>query len=59
MAFWIDHVVFYLLVLLLGRSVELLESGGVKRVVTRPWVRREWGHSLDPWLVLRGPPNPL
>ena len=29
--------------LLLGRSVQLLGSGGVKRVVTGPWVRRERG----------------
>ena len=34
---------FYLLVLLLGRSLEFLGSGGVTRVVTGPWVCREWG----------------
>ena len=27
----------------MDRSVQLLGSGGVKRVVTGPWVRREWG----------------
>ena len=54
---WLDHVVFYLLVLLLTRSVQLLGSGGVGRVVTGPWVRGEWGPVRirgSSW----GPPNP-
>ena len=34
---------FYLLLLLVVRFVEFLGSGGVKRVVTGPWVRRDSG----------------
>ena len=48
---------FYLLVLLLGPSVELLGSGDAEGVVTRPWVRCDSG-PLRIRSSSLGPPSP-